>query len=206
MAVIVGVPSDDGISNYNKCYITGHVGEVEVTVIGYMTDECQLSFRALWESPFEGDTVGNAGVLDKTASITQTIGERTSKTLFNSEQVWQGNEPPEVTITLRFVAYTNAKSEVDDPIKYLCQFASPELQNEVPISANNGGIQLGGRIPAEATFNIGRKVVMPMRISEVNYDVNAPKTKHGNFAYNTVSITASPKQMVNQSVIPNHLQ
>lgn len=202
MAVICGVPSDDGISNYNKCYISQNIGGTEVTVIGYMTEECEVAFRAIWESPFEGDTVGNVGAIEKTASLIQAESEKTSKTLLNSQQVWQGNEPPEISVTLKFMAYTNAQVEVDDPIRYLAQMVSPELQNDVPIGS--GG--LGGRIPGDAVFNVGRKIALPMRISEVRYNANAPKTKSGNFAYNTVSITAAPKQMINQSNIPNYFK
>lgn len=202
MAVIYGVPSDDGISNFNKCYITQNIGGTEVTVIAYMTDECQLAFRALWESPFEGDSVGNVGAVDKTASLTQAMSETTSKTLWNSQQVWQGNEPPEITLTLRLVAYTDALNEVDMPIQKLCQMVSPELQNTVPVSTDG----IGGRIPSDAVFNVGRKINLPMRISEVSYNANAPKTKAGHFAYNTVTVTASPKQMINQSQIPNYFK
>ncbi|ALR95452.1 hypothetical protein [Vibrio alginolyticus] len=202
MAVIVGVPNDDGVSIHNKCAITQVIGGQEITVIGYMTDECQLAFRAIWEAPFEGDSVGNISALDKTSSIAQTVSDKTSKTLWNSQQVWQGNEPPEITVTLKFVAFTNAKLEVNDPIKYLAQMISPELQNTVPVSSDG----LGGRVPSDARFKIGKALNLPMRISEVSYDINAPKTRDGNFAYNTVTITAAPKQMINQSQIPNHFQ
>lgn len=198
--MIYGVPSDDGISQYNKCYITQKIGGREITVVGYMVDDCQLSFVANWESPFENDSVGGVGAIEKTSSLVQTMSEKTSKTIWNSQEVWQGNLPPELNITLRFMAYTNARTEVDDPIRYLSQMISPELEAKVPISSDG----IGGRIPKEAAFNIGRKVTLPMRISNVAYNVNAPKTKDGHFAYNTVTITAAPKQMINQSAIPNH--
>lgn len=199
MAVVVGVPDDDGISEYNKCRITQNIAGTEVTVVAYMTEECQLAFRALWESPFEGDSVGDVAAISKTASLVQSIDDKTSKTELNSQQVWQGNEPPELNLTLRFHAYTNAKTEVDDPIKYLSQMISPELEELVPISSDG----IGGRIPADAAFNIGRKLQLVMRISEVSFDVNAPKTNQGHYAYNTVTITAAPKKMINKSQVPN---
>ncbi|MGI2961154.1 hypothetical protein ACRTDT_23635, partial [Vibrio alginolyticus] len=87
---------------------------------------------------------GNINALDKTSSVAQTVSDKTSKTLWNSQQVWQGNEPPEITATLKFVAFTNAKSEVNDPIKYLAQMISPELKNTVPVSSDG----LGGRVPS----------------------------------------------------------
>lgn len=201
MAVICGVPSDDGISDYLKCRITQSIGGVEVTVVAYMTEECQLSLRSLWESPFEGDSVGNAGIIDKGASIVQAESEKTSKTQWNSQQVWEGIEPPEVNLTFKFMAYTNAHQEVDLPIEYLMQMTSPELLETLPIST----AQVGGRVPSAASFNIGRKFIANMRISEVTFDVNAPKTRQGgHYAYNTVTVTAAPKHMMNKSQIPNH--
>ncbi|UTZ44595.1 hypothetical protein [Vibrio campbellii] len=199
MAIRVGAPDDDGISEYNKCRISQVIGGSEVMVTAYMTEECLMEFRALWESPFEGDSVGDVGAVSKTASLAQSINEKTSKTVLNSQQVWQGNEPPELTLTLRLHAYTNAKSEVDDPIKYLSQMISPELEELVPISSDS----LGGRIPSDAAFNIGRKFQILMRISQVSFNVNAPKTNQGHFAYNTVTVTAAPKTMINKSQIPN---
>lgn len=200
MAIICGVPSDDGVSDYLKLRITQKIGDQEVTVVGYLTEECRLSLRSLWESPFEGDSVGNAGVIDKGASIVQVQTERTSKTQWNSQQVWSGIEPPEVTIQALFLAYTDAHREVDLPIKYLMQMESPELLNKLPVSTK----QVGGRVPSDAMFNIGRKFISSMRISEVSFDLNAPKTKLGNYAYSVVSITAAPKQMINKSNIPNY--
>lgn len=151
-------------------------------------------------APFEGDSVGNAGVIDKGASIVQSETESTSKTQWNSQQVWEGIEPPEVQLTLEFIAYTNPAQEVDLPIRYLMQMASPELLNTSPVSSDLST----GRVPSAAKFNIGRKYIANMRISDVSFNLNAPKTPSGNYARNTVSLTAAPKQMINKSQIPNY--
>ncbi len=202
MAVICGVPNDDGISRHNKCSITQTINDQKITVIGYMSEECQLSLRSLWESPFEGDTAGNVNGVQTTSNVAQTWTEKTSKTVFNSQQVWQGQEPPEVTLQLRFIAYTNARQEVDLPIQYLMQMASPQLLEKSPVTKD----QIGGYIPSAAAFEVGGKFVTTMRISEVSFDVNAPKTKSGHWAYNTVSITAAPKQMINKSEMTTHFR
>jgi hypothetical protein len=199
MAVICGVPNDDGISTFLKCEIQQEIGGQLVTVVGYMTEDCQLALRSMWESPFEGDTVGNAGVIDKGASLVQAKSENTSKVQDNSQQIWEGIEPPEVSVTLKFMAYTDPVNEVDLPIRYLMQMASPELLETLPISSDGAG-----RVPSAAYFNLGRRFISPMRISEVSYNVNAPRTKDGSFAYNTVTITAAPKRMINKSQIPNY--
>ncbi|CAH0543046.1 hypothetical protein [Vibrio marisflavi] len=203
MAVMCGVPDDDGISRSLKCTITQEINGATITVVGYMSEECQLSLRSMWESPFAGDSVGNAGQIDKLASVMQTQSDKTSKTQMNSDQVWEGIEPPEVSVTLKFVAYTNARIEVDLPIEYLNQMASPELLNATPVGMSDGGVSVGGRIPDAATFDLGRKFKAKMRISDVSFNVNAPKTQDGHYAYNTVSLTVAPKSMINKSQIPN---
>lgn len=197
MAVIVGVPSDDGISQHLKVRITQNIGGQDITVVGYLSESCEFSLAASWESPFAGDTLGNAGKIEKTAAIAQAESELTSKTKYNSQQVWEGNEPPEISMTLRFLAFTDAKKEVDDPIMYLLQMASPQLNETLPIDLS--GL---GRVPAEAIFDIGRLHKFGMRISNVSFDLNAPRTKDGHFLSNAVSITAAPKQIFNRSDFP----
>ncbi len=204
MAVTCGVPNDDGISFYNKCTITQTIDSESVTVVGYLTESCQLSLRSLWESPFEGDSVGDIGKISKLSGIGQSTTEMTSKTQWNSQQVWKGMEPPEITIQLYFYAYSNAKSEVDLPIRYLLQMMSPNLNEDLPIETDGDSVSIG-RVPSPAMFDIGGKLKMDMRISEVSYELNAPKTSNGYFAYNTVSITAAPKRMFNASEISSKL-
>ncbi|RYU41120.1 hypothetical protein ERW49_18810 [Aliivibrio finisterrensis] len=199
MAIICGVPDDDGISDFLKCAITQNIGGTEVTVMAYMTEECRLSLNSVWESPFDGDSVGNAGIADKFSNIAQVKTGATSKTQLNSHKVWEGMEPPEASLTLTLHAYTNAQLEVDDPIQYLLQMASPDLREETPVGVD-GSL---GRVPGEAMFNVGRKFIMPMVISNVTYNLNAPKTPQNNYAYNTVTLTVSPKTMINKSEVPN---
>ncbi len=206
MAVNCGVPNDDGISSFLKCSISQNIGGNTVTVRGYMSEECQMSLRSLWQSPFTGDSVGDIAKIRTASNIGQSFSETTSKTRFNSQEVWEGQEPPEVTLQLRFIAYTNAYQEVDLPIRYLMQMASPELKEYAPISYGDDGLEFGGAVPSAAQFDLGGKFSTPMRISEVSFDINAPKTPSGHFAHNTVSITASPKTMINRSQIPNHFK
>lgn len=51
-------------------------------------------------------------------------------------------------------------------------------------------------------FDIGRQFKISMRVKDVSFDLTAPKTEDGYFAYNTVTLTCSPKQMYNRSQIP----
>lgn len=201
-AIIVGVPTDDGVSDALKVQITQGAGESgDISVVGYMLEGSSFSLSSVWEAPFEGDHLGNAGVVDKGAQIYQTVHGETFKTQFNSNNIWQGTEPPEVTLVLYFHAYSDAKREVDDPIRYLLQMASPELKAGTIDSIPSEGVI--GREPPPAMFDIGRRLKLNMRIKDVQYDLTAPKTKDGYFANNTVTITAAPKAMFNRSQIPN---
>lgn len=219
MAVMVGVPNDDGVSRFLKCYITQNINGQAVTVIGYLTESCEIELRSLWESPFGNDSLGDTAKMVKAGGITQSMSETTSKTKWNSQQTWEGTEPPEVTIQLKFIAYTDAYKEVNKPIMLLMQMASPELLNTLPLDVDFDSSKVNltsfsdfdtgisaetGRIPMVAMFDFGRKKTLPMRISSVSYDLNAPKTKNGLFAYCTVTITAAPKQLFNRSDIPNY--
>ena len=209
MASNCGVPSDDGVSPFLKCKITQNIGGNSVSVTGYLTESCDLELRSLWESPFGQDSLGDVSKVAKTANIGQSLSENTSKTQWNSQQTWEGTEPPEITIQLKFIAYTDALEEVNKPIMCLMQMASPELLAKLPVDVDVNTENLTksevsmGRIPQVAAFDIGRRTILPMRISSVSYDMNAPKTPQGYFAYNTVTITAAPKQMFNRSDIPN---
>lgn len=204
-AVMVGASSDDGVSDALKVHITQQTGDAgDVSVIGYMLEGSTFSLSSAWESPFEGDHLGNAGVVDKFAKIYQSSEGETFKTQFNSNAIWEGTEPPEITLTLYFHAYSDAKREVNDPIRYLQQMASPELkEGSLEHIASEGII---GREPPPAMFDIGRRIKISMRVKEVSYDLTAPKTKDGYFAYNTVTLTAAPKSMYNRSQIPNIYQ
>lgn len=209
MPIRAGVRPDDGVSSFLKCHITQVVDGVTLTVVGYLTESCEMALNSIWNSPFGEDSISSVGHMAKTADITQTLSESTAKAAWNSEQVWEGIEPPEVTFQLKFVAYTDAYNEVDKAIMYLMRMASPELNELTPVEdlreawANKDLASALGRIPSEAMFNFGRIRNMPMRISNISFDVNAPKTPSGNFAYNTVSVTAAPKRAYNRSEIPS---
>lgn len=191
MATYLGAPADDGISEHNKCWIA----QGGVQVCGYLSEEAQVSFRSVWQAPFEGDSVGS--LAPKLSAMGQSATDRTSISLLNTQKVFEGMESPEITLTLKFVAYTDAKAEVNDPIKALVQMASPELNEALPF----------GRIPGKCTVKVGL-LNMPevVILSDVSYDANAPKTKDGYFAYNTVTVTCTLEQAINKSQVPNYIR
>lgn len=221
MAMIYGVPSNDGVSSYLKCHIYQEIDGVPTMVVGYLTESCELALNSLWESPFNDDTLGNLNRLMRGANIGQSLSENTSRTLWNSQQVWNGTEPPEITMQIKLIAFDNAYEQVNKPILSLMQMASPNLLELLPIDLDvTNAIDLLdpstfsadsisvdgkiGRIPSVAMFDIGRRIKLPMRISSVSFDANAPKTAQGYYAYNTVNIVAAPKQMFNRNELQKY--
>lgn len=189
-----GMHLQKDISPFYKAWVK----QGDKTVCGYVSRESQITLSQLWSSPFQGDSAGNAGG-GKVASGVQAQTGLTSVAQWNSRIIWDGAEALEFPLILQFIAYSDAKLEVDDPIKYLMQFESPELNDALPTGAR----------PQPVSLNIGRKIIIPATenggvfIKSVEYDYNAPKTKLGHFAYNEITLTCSADGALNRSDIPN---
>lgn len=194
MTIHCGVRDGDGISPYYKAFLTQEIPNLGlVTVVGYISGDTSIELAQLWSSPFEGDTAGNAGGLDKASSLAQTQSGMTSKTLANGKLVWDGAEALEIPLTLQFVAHADAKIEVNDPIKYLMQMSSPELKDITPL----------GRIPQKVTLDLGRRLIANVFIKNVSYNESAAKTKQGYFTHNEIVLQLSLDGAVNASKIPS---
>lgn len=110
--------------------------------------------------------------------------------VINSAMVWQGQEPPQFTLPIDFIARSNAYLEVQSPIRVLQQMASPELKAVMP----------GGRIPARVTLDIGRRIkLVNVIIQEVTYELDAPRNIDGYFIRNRVSIQCCGQVSYNRS-------
>ena len=193
MTIYCGVSDSDGISPFYKASITQEVpGVGNVTVTGYITGETQIQLSQDWGSPFSEDTAGNV-VGEKSSSLGQSMTGVTTKTLLNSKLVWNGSEPLMFDLELSFIAIDDAKREVNDPIMYLKQMSSPELNDLSPL----------GQVPQEVQLNIGRRLLTKALIKEVSYAESAPKTKDGYFVSNKINVTLSLDGVVNASQIPN---
>lgn len=188
-----GVPDNDGISPFYKAYISQDIpGVGNVIVVGYTDAECAVELQQVWQSPFEGDTVGSSSSLNKAGDVAQAASGVTSKSLLNSRLVWEGANPLEFPLVLHFGAYKDAKMEVDDPIRYLSMMSSPELNEKLPT----------GQIPQLVELDIGRKLKAQVYIKGISYNFAAPKTVNGNWLFNTVTLTCSTDGAVNRSRIP----
>lgn len=191
--MMVGMHLQTDISPFYKCWVQ----QEGVTVCGYISRESQISLEQLWNSPFANDSAGNAGG-GKVGAVIQSQTGLTSVSSWNSKMIWDGAEALTFPLILQFMAYSDAKVEVDDPIKYLMKFSSPELNDISPMGAR----------PLPVALNIGRKIKVPaldsdagVFIKHVEYDQNAPKTKGGYFATNEITLTMCTGRALNRSDI-----
>ncbi|EPK2898275.1 hypothetical protein H2839_002723 [Escherichia coli] len=193
IAVICGAIMADGISPLMKAYIKSS----EDMVVGYIGEGSSAELSSLWQSPFEDKAMGSMlGTISEAASslagIVQTSSGYTSKSRFNSTLVWEGQQPPEFTLVLDFLATSSAKIEVNDAITTLLKMASPELNDITPF----------GRVPEAVTINIGRNVMLTnVVIKSVSYQLDAPRTSEGYFTHNTVTLQCSGNTSINRSNI-----
>lgn len=191
--MICGANVADGISPLMKAYIISS----EDMVIGYIGEGSSAELTSLWQSPFEDKAMGSmlGAISEATSALTgvaQVISGRTTKSRLNSTLVWEGQQPPEFTLVLDFLAMSNAKTEVNDAITTLLKMASPELND----------VALFGRIPEAVTINIGRNVMLTnVVIKSVSYQLDAPRTSEGYFTHNTVTLQCSGNTSINRSNI-----
>lgn len=192
----VGVSTKDGLSGYLKVYIT----QGDTTVVGYIGEGASKTLTSNWTSPFESDTLGNAGGGNRIAGVSQSLqsgegeGKLTTVSQHNSVMVWEGTSPPTLNLPIYFHAYANAKLEVEDAIQALERFASPELNEYLP----------GGRTPQLVVIDVGRRYkIMNALITEVTSELDAPRTSEGYMTRNAVTLSVTPDRMVNASQLPS---
>ncbi|MDC9590755.1 hypothetical protein PSI23_16045 [Xenorhabdus sp. XENO-10] len=187
--MICGAVMPDGISPFLKAFITNE----ESMVVGYIGDGAMATLQALWESPFENDSIGSMAGTSTISNGVQAMTDNTSITRINSLMVWQGQKPPQITLPLHFMAKQDAKVEVQSAIMTLLQMASPELGVAMP----------GGRRPEPVVLDIGRRLKLTdVVIQEVSFELDAPKTAEGYYTHNTVTLSISGMQVQNRSEIP----
>lgn len=193
--MLVGMTRDDGISQYLKVYIEKDIpGHGLVTVVGYIGEGASMSLQSQWNPPFENDTVGDTSYMQKAGDAIQAGTGLTAKAEWNSLLNWVGIEPPQITMPIVLKAFSDAKLEVEDPIKFLKMMASPELNEISPL----------GRIPQPCLIDIGRKIkLIDCVIQDIQEELDSPRSKLGWRTENTVQMQFQMKQMLNQSEISN---
>jgi hypothetical protein len=107
--------------------------------------------------------------------------------------VWEGQQPPEFSLTIDLLATSDAYIEVNSAITALLKMSSPELAEMFAT----------GRRPQTVVLDIGRRLkLMDVVIKDVSYLLDAPRTSSGFFTQNTVTLQCSGNTSVNRSDIP----
>lgn len=204
MANICGV-LDESISTALKAYVK----QGNRMVVGIIGPGTTRSLTAKWDSPLENSNLGT-GIGDKAAGAAQALTGKTSVTTFSSTQVWQGNMPLKFSLNLIFVAQSDAVTEVMQPLQWLEEFGSPEINGVVPVDMaaatklffGQGGDNVMGRIPGIVTINIGRKIIVPNCVIEnITIPLDKEKDKDGNLIRAEVSLDIQTKVMLSKEKI-----
>lgn len=174
----------DGVSDRLKVTLTNST----YSVTGYISQGATMNLSQSWDSPFSGMTMGSiSGV---TGDLVQAGTGATSVKRWNTLMVWEGGQPPTITLPLTFVAQNDAFIEVTGAIAALMAMASPELKDS----------SVSGRIPEPVTLNFGRRInLTDVRIQDVSWDLDAPKTPEGHFIRNTVNLQLCGSSLYNAS-------
>lgn len=181
----------DGVSDRLKVTLTNSA----YSVTGYVSQGAVMNLAQAWEAPFSGMSMGSvAGVA---GDLAQVGTGTTSVKRWNSLMVWQGGQPPTITLPMLFLAQNDAFTEVTGAIAALMAMASPELSED----------SVAGRIPEPVTLNLGRRInLIDVRIQDVSWDLDAPKTSEGHFVRNTVNLQLCGSSLYNASDITGIFQ
>lgn len=150
------------------------------------------------------EQVNTEGVGDKL----KELEGRTGITKLNSTQTFSGMSPIKCTMKLLFRAYHNAKTEVNDPIQQLIEWAVPKKLSEdstlviMAKLAGNGSTNanqyLDALLPSFAPQMIAMRykgrLYSPMVIESISDPITSPTTSSGHYASAEVSMTLSSVQ------------
>lgn len=198
--------ADSSVSPFLKAWIQGLDAEdAPVTVCGVIGEGSTIEMQSNWDSPFEQDNPGS--FFEKAGGLLQNLTGQTSKTTLNSAQVWNGNRPITVTLTLLLYALSNPRAEVENAISALKEFASPQVNSMFPVTLDTnglaGGITAGvGRIPGTVSLSVGRNFIYPkMIIESISEPLDTVRDRQGNRIRATISLTMQTDVMINKKQI-----
>jgi hypothetical protein len=190
---------DKAVSPFYKVWIR----QGDVTVCGVIGEGTSKEIQSNWESPFEGESA--EGKWQKTAGISQDVLDGvTTITTYNSRQTWAGNAPTQFSLTLRFYALSDARTEVMEPLRYLETFAAPQVKKILPLdlAALKGGETWMGRVPQQVLINIGRRNIYPNCVIEsVSQPWDGERDSKGNLVRAEVQLQVATIQLLNRDEI-----
>lgn len=189
--------ADGSISPYLKAWIK-RGNNICCGVIG---DGSTLDLQSNWDTPFEGASFGS--YFEQIGGLIQLKSETTSRTMLNSAQVWGGNRPISVNLSLELYALNDAVKEVEDALTMLKEFASPELNSSIPVGNITSSSEASlGRIPDKVMVNMGRNFIYEQCvITSVSEPFDVTRDSNGNRLTATVNISIETDTMVNKSDI-----
>lgn len=182
---------DTRLGDSRKCWLT----DGDTTVCGVYGPGTSLEITANWQQPFEGMTPGNA--LGAVGDMTQVMTGKTMVSTLNSQQVWNGNSPTQLTVEMQFYALQDPNLEVMLPLKTLESFIAPD------ISSSFGPAR---EIAKALTLNIGRVAVYQyLVLNSVSIPFDKETDTQGRFVRCTVNLTLSTMTMLSKAMLKQGL-
>lgn len=127
-------------------------------------------------------------------SAKQLMG-RSGVTVLNSTQVWTGQAPIKLQLTLFFRAFKDPNIEVEQPLRQLQEWAMPKrlAPDGIIASTIKNGADLLTLMPSEVPTVIGffykRRIFNAMCIEAISDDLSAPVDKNGYRISSVVNMT-----------------
>lgn len=158
---------------YYTVTITQYGDKASPTVVqAYMPDDITFDFSSEFSTPFA--EIG--GAIAAFNNVSRVFGGKIGANIL-SMQVWDGSSPLELTLPLRFVAFTNTKTDVVEKIRRLTAMSLPS--SDTPGATNSqvasigylkspgprikfgtgGGLAQAGEQAVEVTKNTGGAIV-----------------------------------------------
>ena len=144
------------VPEVQKCVL--HCETLGLSVVGMLEMEADTTINNNFSAAFgQGSIVEvgkkvqgivDSGVFGNSSNTGDT--DYTTVSSLNTQQSYDGSEPPIVDLPLVFIAFENPRLEVENAIKALNEMSLPSL-TKLPI---------GGRMPPEVTINLRRQIIV----------------------------------------------
>lgn len=143
--------------------------------------------------------VGDGSMVSKAMDALNSMEGRTGVTMVNSTQVYVGAPPARITLSLLFRAWSNPKTEVEQPKDQLVSWSLPKylapdglLVNSINAAQGNGGwidALMPSETPSLVALHYKNRTYKPMVIESIGLPLDSPITKKGEFASLIIPIT-----------------
>lgn len=187
--VAVAIDAEMTVENqYSTPFEASNLAQTLPTLVGMLqAGDWVNTFDSVMSSLFGIQLSG-----DKKESLNQLQG-RSSLTKQNSTQIFVASQPVTISATIYFGAWENAKTEVEDQIRLLQQWASPVELIEGLLTEVAENMSLKSLFPSTAppfvAVYYGGKKIMPLLIQSVSAPMVVPMDSKGNRMQLQVQIT-----------------